>query len=252
MIALLLLGYFAVGITLAIFIPKVIPKGRWRITVIVFGLIAVIWLPFWPHFGGKQLFEYRCEHYGGERIYKKVKTEGYLNSRYHPKGSNSMLHGVFRQAVSDLVNRHILFFETKLPNRTGYYRFSLESKGHQNCLWYYQWYKFQRMLEREGLESTQCLARSKINELNSEFEVRTTSHHFTSRAARTWVESRKSGETIAEYNSYILYDPLNFVSGRAGVCPQPIDSDSIMALPEKVFDKWRPKIINKALNSGAR
>jgi hypothetical protein len=179
-----------------------------------------------------------CEHYGGEHVYKRVITKGYLNARYKPEGSNSMLHGVSRQAIKDLINRRVLFFESIHPNEDRYYRYSLEPKGHPDCNWYSQWYELQNMLEVEGLDSSLCLAQNGIIELKSEYEIKSTSNHYTSRTARTFIVSRKNEETIAEYTSYILYDPLNFVSGIAGVCPNLINSNDIISLPERVFEKW--------------
>jgi len=239
MSALVLVAYFLIGSIIAIWITRAIPKGNIRIAARTLGIIIVLWAPFWSKFGGKQIFDFKCKNFGGERIYNTVQANGYLNARYEPKGTNSMFHGSFKQAIKDLIEMRIHFFETLSPSKGGYYRFSLQSSDYPSCHWYSQAYRFKNFLTNLGLPVSQCLAREYVNEILSEYEVNSTSKHHTLGKARTWIESRDNGSTIAEYTSYILNDPLNFASGRAATCPNPIQSKKILSLTERVFQKWQ-------------
>jgi len=220
----------------------VLPKNKWRNSFRVIGLIVVIWIPFWSQIGGKQIFDYRCNTFGGLKVYNSVEAEGYFNSRYKPKGTKSLYSDrYFLQSLKDLIEGRVMFFESRYPNRTSYHRFMLKDKTDTEavCHWYENITGLKKALSSLGLPSNKCLSVVNFSDeesgLLSKYEIATTANHHTS-SASTFVKDRTTGEILGEYRSYILFNPWNFVSGKEK-CPRPIDSNEILTITERVFSK---------------
>lgn len=207
--------------------PILVAIGRLSSVVVVLAVLT------WPFFVGRWIFDAECKYLAGYRIDRPVdaRSEGLYDRRLLQQRS---LYGVsenyFVVDVQDLTDGRVAFVETDVGTigfgnghamGQWYDRFFLADVGSEPCVSPLN--KF-AALAKTSLPAGKCLAIQRgVTSRKSRFEMSTSGYHHTDSHATTKIIDKKDGRTAAIFRSYNHFNPLNFVSGRDGVCPRYAD-----------------------------
>lgn len=194
----------------------------------------------WPWAVGRWIFLAECSYLSGVHIrqFPDARSDGFYDHRLFLQreiygiGSNNFL-----QDVKDLIDGRVDYFEidrltspwnvgiqefTDIKTLPRFQRFFIADKESGDCL-----KNSYGSLRKFGYSSDEkCIASELTDSIKSRYELRTYGYHHTDTKALTIVLDRTQHMTnriVATFWSFNHFDPLNFVSGRGGVCPKYAD-----------------------------
>ena len=207
------------------------------------GALLILAALSWPFLVGRWIFDAQCKYLAGHKVEHAVdaREEGVFDARLL---EHRDLYGVptnyFVNDIAALASGRFKFLEVhsndadwmqayghrseaewKLaygpsPYPPEYERFFLADEGSRACT-------SLRSAQIRALAPGKCLARESADVIKSRYELRVRGYHPHDSATTTRLVDRNSGHIKAVFRSFNHFNPLNFVSGRDGVCPRYAD-----------------------------